>query len=168
MSKLTEWQSQLGMSINMDKICHIEALLRELDDFWILDCHKEKIRNHYPELYTKYFSQPDISKGVAADEALCRKYLNKLKNAKDRGLDFNLSLTSIKNIMRSKKCYYTGLPLTIENSTIDRVDSKVGYSKGNVVACHHEVNQLKSLFEDKSCMDKKQLKQMLKKWGEGL
>jgi hypothetical protein len=167
MSALTEWQGLLGMYLNSGQQHAVEALLSKLDMFTVLEAHKKKLFDKYPEIYNKHFEYKDTI-AVSDDELLCKKYLNKVKNARDRGIDFNLSLTSLKNIMRAKKCYFTGLTLTKENSTIDRVNSKIGYIKGNVVACHADINQLKSVFESQSHMDNKQLKQLLKKWGDKL
>lgn len=87
----------------------------------------------------------------------CAKHLAwKAENAKKRGIDFDLSFTSMKNLMKSKRCYYTGIPLTkssgngemrLSDATIDRIDGRLGYTKGNVVACCHAANQMKNQFE---------------------
>ena len=74
----------------------------------------------------------------------CAKKMIKLQqSAKSRGLEFNLSYTSVKNIMRANKCYFTGKPLTNETRSVDRVDNTKGYVTGNVVACDIRVNRLK-------------------------
>lgn len=81
----------------------------------------------------------------------------KSDNAKKRGIEFNLTITSMKNLLGSKSCYYTGIPLTkstgkegelkLSDFTIDRIDGSKGYVKGNVVACCHAANQMKNQFE---------------------
>lgn len=83
----------------------------------------------------------------------------KAENAKKRGIEFNLSHTSMKNLLSSKRCYYTGIILTkstgkeengelkLSDFTIDRIDGSKGYVKGNVVACCHAANQMKNQFE---------------------
>lgn len=84
-----------------------------------------------------------------------RKMLSKEQNARQRGIEFTLSFQSMKNLLKAKKCYYTGLPLTkpdgdktrASDLTIDRIDATKGYCKNNVVACSHAANQLKSQFE---------------------
>lgn len=85
------------------------------------------------------------------------KLRRKADNARERCIEFDMSFQSMKNILSAKKCYYTGLPLTrtrhssfpVRGSdlTIDRLDSTKGYVKGNVVACSHAANQLKSQVE---------------------
>jgi hypothetical protein len=78
------------------------------------------------------------------DIKIANKYLNLYKSAKDRGKEFNLTLTSVKNLLNAKKCYYSGLMLTPETLTIDRINNDKGYIIGNVCACHFKINQLKS------------------------
>lgn len=88
----------------------------------------------------------------------CAKHLAwKAENAKKRGIEFNLSFQSMKNLMGAKKCFYTGIPLTkstgkeselkLSDFTIDRIDGSKGYVRGNVVACCHAANQMKNQFE---------------------
>ena len=83
----------------------------------------------------------------------------KAENAKKRGIDFDLSFQSMKNLMGAKRCFYTGIVLTkssgkeangdlrLSDFTIDRIDGSKGYVKGNVVACCHAANQMKNQFE---------------------
>lgn len=91
------------------------------------------------------------------DAYLAEKYLMKIKNARSRGIDFDLSFTSYKNLMRAKKCFYTQVELSdvdgAENQrTIDRINNKKGYTKGNVVACCRAMNQMKSYMEKDGCI----------------
>lgn len=86
------------------------------------------------------------------DAYLARKYLMKEESSKRRGIAFNLSFVSYKNLMRAKKCYYTGIELSdvegaADQRTIDRINPNKPYEKGNVVACCHAFNQLKSKME---------------------
>lgn len=85
------------------------------------------------------------------DLTLAKKYVQKAQSSADRGIEFSLSLTSYRNLMRAKKCYYTDVPLTDgvgpNRRTIDRIDCKKGYVKGNVVACSHRINRLKNSWE---------------------
>jgi hypothetical protein len=78
------------------------------------------------------------------DYKIATKYLSLQQSAKSRNLEFNLSLTSLKNIYRAKRCYFSGVILTSSTVTIDRVDNTKGYVKGNIVACHKRVNQRKN------------------------
>lgn len=104
-------------------------------------------------------------------DAYCAKsYLSKIQSCQQRGIEFKLNFTSFKNLMRAKKCYYTGVALTRgggqENNpnylTIDRIDNKLPYQKGNVVACCTKANQLKALVEN-SDMTMKQAFNVFKK-----
>ena len=74
------------------------------------------------------------------DEQIARRYIALKQSAQARGFDFNLSLTSVKNLLSSSKCYYTGNRLNYVKDhpnqlTVDRLDNTKGYVKGNVVAC---------------------------------
>lgn len=86
------------------------------------------------------------------DVKISQKYFNKYQSALHRGIAFKLSFTSYKNLMRAKKCYYTGIDLSdvqgaANQRTIDRIDNTKGYESGNVVACCFAFNQIKSVME---------------------
>lgn len=85
------------------------------------------------------------------DIAVANKFILLRKSAKKRGIEFNLSLTSVRNLLNAKRCYYTGTPLVRGDDSIpanrfsvDRKDASKGYIKGNVVACTEEFNHRKS------------------------
>lgn len=85
---------------------------------------------------------------MVTDKQIARKYLSLSTSAQSRGLDFDLSLTSVRNLLNSKKCYFTGTQLNNivdhpNQLTVDRVDASLGYVKGNVVACCNWFNQKK-------------------------
>lgn len=92
---------------------------------------------------------------VEFDLYVARKFISKRDDAKSRGLAFEMTLTSMRNILKSKKCYYTGFPLTkptggnvkMTDLTIERIDCSKGYVPGNVVAACHAANNLKSFVE---------------------
>ena len=75
-----------------------------------------------------------------SETRIARKYLSLRDSAQKRGHDFNLSLTSVRNLLNSKKCAFTGQPLNSKTLTVDRIDASKGYVKGNVVACHKLFN----------------------------
>lgn len=86
------------------------------------------------------------------DTIVARKYLQKLENSKSRGIEFKLTFMAYKNLLRSKKCFYTGIALSdVEGAgdqrTIDRVNPNKGYVSGNVVACCKAMNQMKGVME---------------------
>lgn len=76
-------------------------------------------------------------------------------NAKDRKLDFDLDLEYLWNLFLSqnRKCALSGLDIYLnekcdekkyKTATLDRIDSKLGYIKGNVQWLHRDVNKIKS------------------------
>ena len=101
------------------------------------------------------------------DLDVARKYCAKAQHAKDSNKEFSLSLVSFRNMMRAKRCFFTGLPLSADVITVDRVNNQLGYVKGNVVACHRDANQLKSIIENPiNSLTIKNVKRLLDKWDE--
>jgi len=82
------------------------------------------------------------------DITIARKYISKMQNASANNIEFDLPLISFMNVCRSKKCYYTGLPLDRKTLSVDRVNSSLGYVSGNVVAAHEQFNQFKAIIEN--------------------
>jgi hypothetical protein len=89
-------------------------------------------------------------------------YKRKADSARSRGLDFRLNLVSFRNLLRTVKCPYTGVALTVprpgkpslhSDITIDRIDNSKGYVKNNVMAISYQANNLKSLFENPQYMN---------------
>jgi repressor of nif and glnA expression len=89
------------------------------------------------------------------DLYVANKLRSKADNAKARGIEFKMTFQSMKNLLKAKHCYYTGVKLTKagegkqrpSDMTIDRIDPNKGYVTGNVVACCFGFNQLKSQVE---------------------
>lgn len=112
--------------------------------------------------------------GVELDLEVAKKYHQLYRSASDRGLDFNLSLSDVKALLRRKRCAYSGKEmvkgLVVQRGrgqspnalTIDRKNPNMGYVKGNVVSCTHIANQLKNTLE---VGDVKQFKMMKKLLG---
>ena len=92
---------------------------------------------------------------AAFDLYVAKKMAKKARDAKDRGIEFSLSFQAMKNILSAKKCYYTGIPLTTSEGsvqkasdlTIERVDPSKGYVVGNCVAACYAANNIKSQLE---------------------
>lgn len=101
------------------------------------------------------------------DTLVAMKYIQKQLNARQRGLEFNLTLQDMKTLLKTKTCFYSGVKLTLTGQTalsLDRKDDKLGYVKGNVVACASIVNQIKNeLLEKNMCngLTNAQIKRML-------
>jgi len=78
--------------------------------------------------------------------------LNNLRaNAKKRGISFDLTTADIDYIGIPLTCPVLGIPLTFnkgspkDNSiSFDRIDSKKGYTRDNIIIVSHRVNKLKS------------------------
>lgn len=104
------------------------------------------------------------------DIHLARKYLQKAKNAQDRKISFDLSFMAYKNLMKAKRCKYTGVKMTTPTSpnlistdrTIDRIDSSKGYESGNVCACCHAANAFKAVLERPNHIDLKAVRKIIK------
>ena len=105
------------------------------------------------------------SKDVNFNLMVARKYITKCNNATNKGIDFTLTLPDVARIMKTKKCYYSGIDLSKDTITIDRIDNSKGYIKGNVVACHDEVNAFKGTIENPATFINKDMAlKVLKKW----
>lgn len=81
---------------------------------------------------------------TAFELKVANKFKQLLVSADQRNKDFNLTIQSVRNILRAKKCYYTGVPLTESNFSVDRIDNDKGYVIGNVCACDITVNSFKN------------------------
>lgn len=76
------------------------------------------------------------------------------KNFNQVEVDFDYKYLMELYNKQNKLCYYSGLPLDISKNgrrfnklSVDRIDSKRGYEKGNIVLCLLCLNYLKSNFE---------------------
>lgn len=93
---------------------------------------------------------------VEFEVLVANKYRGKVDNARSRGIEFALSLNEYRQLLLRKRCAYTGIPMTLHKQgnptktdlTIERVDDKKGYIKGNVIAVCYAANNIKSVFED--------------------
>lgn len=90
---------------------------------------------------------------LAFERLVIKKFNDKVVNSRERNIEWSLTLTSVRNLLKAKKCYYTGIALTLEpgrpsSLSIDRIDSTKGYVKGNVVACSVYANSMKSAAEN--------------------
>lgn len=132
----------------------------------------ERKRKEIPNLFTfdTEFHETEIvnNGGMEFDTLVALKYLGKKRNALSRGIEFKLTLADMARIMRSKRCFYSNVPLTLDGVnklTIDRVDASKPYDRNNSVACSKQVNDLKNkLLENQELikeMGGKEVKKML-------
>jgi hypothetical protein len=91
---------------------------------------------------------------VPPEQIISDRWKEAKYRAEKRGLDFSITIDDIKNQFAFQKgrCFYTNEPLELKNGTrksnpfsmsIDRVDSKNGYTKSNIVLCGKIINSMK-------------------------
>lgn len=91
---------------------------------------------------------------------LTKTILSRIKNkAKDRNIDFNLTLEYLKEIYTNQngKCMYSNTKLTFPLScndysytaSLDRIDSSKGYIEGNVQWVDKRINSMKNDMSEK-------------------
>ena len=75
------------------------------------------------------------------------KVYSKLKrDAKKRGIDFNLTIEEISDQYESqnKLCAFTGIPLYFGlDASVDRIDSNNSYNANNIQIVHKDLNMMK-------------------------
>lgn len=110
---------------------------------------------------------PEIAKSLEFKLKCSIKMKEIIKRCISSKLKFDLELSDIEELLSANQCYYTNKKFDEFNLlSIDRVNSKKGYVKGNVVACISEINSVKSsllesdnptfksIYELKSFVDK--------------
>jgi hypothetical protein len=86
------------------------------------------------------------NKGVP-DIEVAKKMINLKQSADSRNIKFDLSFLTLKKLMEQRKCFYTSINFESKGDlalSIDRMDNKLGYIEGNVVACTVEMNRKKA------------------------
>jgi hypothetical protein len=89
----------------------------------------------------------ETGKGKITDLDVAKKMLNLKQSADSRNIKFDLSFVTLKKLMEQKKCFYTSKTFDTKGDfalSIDRIDNKLGYIEGNVVACTVEINRKKT------------------------
>ena len=128
----------------------------------------EKLKSHKQPLFKENLESP-----TSFDTLVALKYLHKKVQADNRGIEFTLSLSDMVRLMKAKRCYYTGVELTLDGSlglSFDRLDSTLGYTRSNTISCSAIANTLKENLME-SCdvqqhLSKKEIKKMLLKFAE--
>ena len=107
---------------------------------------------------------------VSFELYVARAYQNKVQNAYSRGIDFQLSLGDMYNILSKNKCFYCGVEMTSPpyslrggvpqdykilptDRTIERIDSCEGYFPENCTAACSSCNSKKGGLE--SCPERR-------------
>jgi hypothetical protein len=83
-----------------------------------------------------------------SDLEVAKKMVAIKTSADSRGIEFNMSLRRVRQLLNTKKCFISGVDLNrIQQDpnqlTFDRLDNSKGYTDDNVVACSLRVNRLK-------------------------
>ncbi len=166
----SDWLKNVNRCIDQRNREELDDYFTRFPSYKLSSAIEKKLLQVFPDMY----QEPEtVSTKEEEEEPLdvmvARKLALKYQNAKQRGIEFGLSFTSVKNIMKAKKCYYTGLPLTRSTLTIDRVDSNKGYVKGNVVACYTDANSFKNIIESgHKGLDLKQVTKLISKWNKSI
>ncbi len=113
-----------------------------------------------------------IESADVSDIGVAKKYLQVYESAKRRDIEFTLTLADVRTLIKKTKCHYSGLKYDYsdpdKSPSFDRLDSKKGYIKGNVVSCRKDINQIKNvLLEHPEAIFKDNvelLKKVVDKW----
>jgi len=89
-----------------------------------------------------------LTRRQVTDDQIVNLYNSKKMSCTSRDIRFGLSISMLRNMLSASRCYYTGVPLTKDNFSIDRIDSEQGYIKGNVCACDRAFNSWKGVIEN--------------------
>jgi hypothetical protein len=105
-------------------------------------CGCERVKKGSDNNYYKH--------GKAKTHAYWLRQLAKQRALK-KGVPFDLSIEDVEEIISDMKCFYLGIELkknqgflTFDSLTLDRIIPRLGYVKGNVVACSHRANTIKN------------------------
>lgn len=85
--------------------------------------------------------------------SIARKYILKSEQCGSRKIPFQLTFSQYKKLIKTKKCFYTGLKLIPNDpylkGSLERLDNSKGYTAENTVVCCQAANTLKSIWEHK-------------------
>jgi len=132
------------------KICSSCRKTKPLNEFGRQKDRQDGRRSHCKLCIRDYNKTKAKSRGnwwKKSNETLLGKFQYFRQSSRRRKLKWNLSFEDFSKI--PQVCYYTGLPLTLKRNndhtlSLDRINSRVGYTKNNVVFCCSAVNYMKS------------------------
>lgn len=81
---------------------------------------------------------------MASDIEVASKLISIHRKCIDNKLPFDLSYRRVKQLLNTKKCFYTGEELTDLTRSLDRIDPAQGYTEHNVVVAHTRFNMRKN------------------------
>lgn len=99
------------------------------------------IRNWLKKYPVEVVEEP---RDIKEERSLAVWYLDKSKNAK---APFDMTFSEFKTMAQATHCAYTGLVLTGDNTSIERMDPFVGYTPDNAVLVTKEANTAKAKLD---------------------
>ena len=100
---------------------------------------------------TKYKRTEEIQKVLTSEDftyrsdySLAQLFVYQYDKAKEHNTTCNLSFTKFKKLQKTKRCQYSGVEITKDNFSIDRIDNSLGYTDTNVLVCDVSLNKAKS------------------------
>lgn len=148
--------ARLGIAIKDMKTTEIVKLINVSRDLGlkIEGKVKSRLEKEYPHLVEESsHCKEDLSSEFEKpfDVRLAELYLYKFQSCQERGIEWALSLSDLKRLMKRKKCAYSGLAFDNGNmrATLERIDSSQGYTKENTIVVGRKFNHIKGmLFEN--------------------
>ena len=97
---------------------------------------------------TKNYKVENFHVNRVTDLVIAKKLVQLAKSAGSRNIHFDLSIGKVRDLLKKKVCYYTGIAFKegdddLYIKTIDRLDNTKGYVDDNVVACCKFINEKK-------------------------
>lgn len=98
------------------------------------------------------------------DKEVVVKYASLSHSAESRGIEFNLSLKRIRQLLSTTRCAYSRIPFDAYKNkrTIERIDSSKGYTDDNTIAVCGRANAAKA---DLTYKELRAIVQFMKKKG---
>ena len=134
---------------------HKDNTKRDGHTSYCIICAKESARSHYSQNNTR--SRISKNNYTHYDETQ-KQILSRLKNLTTKARlrtkwDHNIDFEYLYElwVKQEGRCAYSGLPLSLEANqletlSLDRINSKIGYQKGNVQLVCSMVNRMKQEF----------------------
>ncbi len=125
----------------------------------INEAAKERYRNFTPAQKEEYVRkqrewQGDNKQRVKKwrdDNLMRRRYLGAKHRAERKGLECTITIEDLERLYaeQSGKCFYSGMAMTLKDDakyavSVDRINSKKGYTPDNVVLTCYIVNSMKN------------------------
>lgn len=128
----------------------VENITSEEARDWITAYSRNKLnkKRQLSAFKMKQETEESACMSTHGDEAIARFYIMKIEQASSNGIEFGLSFAQFKRLSQTSRCRFTGIKLTEDTFSIDRIDNSKGYVAGNVATCHKQFNQIKGIAEN--------------------